>query len=95
MVGRVRIITSVCGGLAMIVPYLFFLTEWTKSSYRTFVNKGKRKGRLQSSRPYAKVARRFTLEGGFHEGLALLRVLPPNLIKEPYPVVSLLNISTP
>jgi hypothetical protein len=63
--------------------------------YRTFVNKGKRKGRLQSSRPYAKVARRFTLEGGFHEGLALLRVLPPNLIKEPYPVVSLLNISTP
>jgi hypothetical protein len=24
--------SPLCGGLAMIVPYLFFLTEWTKSS---------------------------------------------------------------
>jgi hypothetical protein len=25
--------SPLCGGLAMIVPYPFFLTEWTKSSY--------------------------------------------------------------
>src|SRR5215208_301507 len=42
-----------------------------------------------------KVARRFTLEGGFHEGLALLRVLPPGLVGKLYPLEAPLNIDIP
>ena len=43
------------------------------------MNEGKKKGRGKQSGPTIG-ARRLILEGGFHEGLALLRVLPPGIM---------------